>query len=230
MPKRLILLCICLCMLTGCGQASDVQYDLNIENDLVNENLSFSLARDEVEESVIQNFSEHKIPASMDSNVDIYYNYSMNVNDDYYRLNYSYQRNLVDLPNSFFAGECYQEISVTNDEDLITLNSSNEFLCLELEDGVSVDNVEINITTDLRVTRQNADEVNGNTYTWNVDITNYDNTPIDITLKRNNSVSIEDVEVNEASYLSFIIFGSIALVLIIITAIAYFKRKKSNDI
>ena len=100
---------------------------------------------------------------------------------------------------------------------------------LASDDGLKADSVKINITTELNVINNNADEVVGNVYTWYINDSNYQNKTVEITLEK--AFQIEDVlPQSEASYLTFIIVAVIILVALIIILFVKHKAKKNNNI
>jgi len=102
-----------------------------------------------------------------------------------------------------------------------------------LVDGFYMDNVVVNIKTDLKVSKNNADKVEGNTYTWIINKDNYSNKPINIEIsKLSTSQSILNNITNE----NYILSGGlviIILVLVICVSVIYIfmkrKHKKTND-
>ncbi len=124
---------------------------------------------------------------------------------------------------------CYPNFSIQSNDKQIILSSGSQFMCFAGDDGLRADSVEINITTKLKVLDNNADEVNGNTYTWSIDNSNYENKPIEMTLEK--AFQIEDVvPKSEASYLTFIVVVSVVLVALVIVVFVKFKAKKNNNI
>ena len=77
--------------------------------------------------------------------------------------------------------------------------------------------------------KNNADIVNGNTYTWTINENNYQNKPIEMLLEK--SLEIEDIiPRSEASNLSFIVVAVIIFVALIVIVFVRHKAKKNNNI
>ena len=93
-----------------------------------------------------------------------------------------------------------------------------------VDENLIVDSVKVNITTELEVLENNADEVNGNTYTWNINNNNYLNKEVNIQLKRSNN-SQDNVNYR-------LLFGIIFCILVIggLCFFMYRRNKKINNI
>ena len=133
------------------------------------------------------------------------------------------------IRQSYFISNCYPNFSIQSSDDKITLSSGTDFRCINGDDALQSDSVEINITTKLKVLDNNADVVNGNTYTWNIDKNNYQSKSLDMVLQKSFDLN-EIVVQNEASYLTGIIAVVIIVVLLIIFIFVKFKQRKNNKI
>lgn len=224
MKKKFILFIMCFFLVTGC----DVKYDLTIDNDTFDETVTMSFLKSQTTYDDVSIYLENKTPISYNTS-DIYYDSSIEEDDNYYDLIYNYKHDFNGFIQSYFVTNCYPDFSIESNDKRITLYSGSQFMCFEGYDGLKADSVEINITTKLKVLNNNADEVNGNTYTWNIDDSNYENKPIEMTLEK--AFQIEDVvSQSEASYLSFIIVTIIILVALVVVLFVKHKAKKNNNI
>ena len=88
-----------------------------------------------------------------------------------------------------------------------------------------LDDVTINIDSSLEVESSNADEVNGNIYTWNINKSNADNKPINIVLKPNTE------QKEKQRQLSVVLLVIAAFILLgIIVFLIRSKGKRKNKI
>lgn len=125
----------------------------------------------------------------------------------------------IDFENSQLINFTYGTFSVENKDGIITLTTGNTAKIFN--QFSSLNNLTINITTDYKVLNSNADIVDGNTYTWNVNSTNYENKPISIKLDTSEDNSIFN---NFQIQLALIL-----LTIILVALIIYFFVKKKGD-
>ena len=76
---------------------------------------------------------------------------------------------------------CYEIARVLNNKDEYVISTSFKNMCFE--NYPLLDELTINITTDMKVTSNNADSVSGNTYTWKITRANYDNKSISLAMQ-----------------------------------------------
>lgn len=163
--------------------------------------------------------------------------------DNYERDNYVYQssgsptyhyilnnyKKELSLKNNLFINNLVKDSLIVNDNNII-LHLDNIPVGLLDE----VDDVTISIYTELTVTSNNADSVENNTYTWNLDKNNYLNKKISLYIerpqaeknpeddKKNNNTS------NKKDNTAFHIIFIIGLYLVIIIAVVNFFNKKKK--
>ncbi len=226
--KKRILLLIVLFMVTGCS----TQYNLEINEENFNEEIITILSKSNTTKEMAQAYTQQAIPITQESNQTAVYNTNINEDTTNYYLKYSYQHTFETFPNSYFASTCYQNITLNENDEQIELSTSDEFLCIAMDDGLYNDSVQVNITTDLKVIENNADQINGNTYTWEINKENYTNKPINITLKKNFSVeqAVDNLKPNEASKDMFIIGAIVSILIILVIIIIKLKLKNNNKI
>lgn len=225
MKKKIILFILCFFLVTGC----DVQYDLTIDNDSFDETITMSFLKSQTTYDDVSIYLENRTPISHNPSEGVYYDAQIKENDNYYDLIYHYKHDFDSFQQGYFVTNCYPDFSVQSDDQQIILSSGQQFMCFNGDDGLQADSVKINISTKLKVLDNNADMVNGDTYTWNIDESNYQNKPIEMTLKK--SFQIEDVvPQSEASNLSFIVVAAIVLVALIVIVVVKYKAKKNNNI
>jgi len=166
--KKNILLITMLIFLTGCS----VNYNLKFNKDTIEENITINVENDQEKQNT-KYFENRDFYAIIDAKTESQYKKEKDKNSNY---NFSYEYSLKDFKNSRFTS-CYDAYTLTDNDGIISLNTSKKFKCLTY-DYNNIDNLTINITTDYKVVETNADEVEGNTYKWNINKNNSENKPI----------------------------------------------------
>lgn len=225
MKKKILLFILCLFLTTGC----DIEYDLNINNNSYDETITMSFLKSQNNYSDISIYAENKTPITNNPDDNNYYESKIEDNENYYDLIYHYKHDLDSFRQSYFLSNCYPDFDIEDNDKQIVLSSGNTFMCFQGDDGLKADSVKVNIVTELKVLDNNADIVNGNTYTWTINENNYQNKPIEMLLEK--SLEIEDIiPRSEASNLSFIVVAVIIFVALIVIVFVRHKAKKNNNI
>lgn len=221
MIKKLLLIFTCVFLLTGC----DVTYDLTIdENEVFKEKVTIPALKQDTNFETLTSYLKNKLPISISKYENNYYNSQIYVGDNYYNLIYDYDYNLTNVVNGYFIKLCFPNTNITSSSSEINVASGKGFNCMVVDENLIVDSVKVNITTELEVLENNADEVNGNTYTWNINNNNYLNKEVNIKLKKSNN-SQDNVNYR-------LLFGIIFCILVIggLCFFMYRRNKKINNI
>jgi len=165
MKNKLILLIVLIFTLTGCT----AQYDLEIDTSTITETTTVKVPKTTMTKDEANMYAGQEIPITQDPKEKTFYNANINENQDFYFLSFKHSHNPETFINSYFVKQCYKEVILNEKSGRLELSTSNLFMCINLQDGFHVDSAKINITTKLKVVENNADEINGNTYTWNID-------------------------------------------------------------
>ena len=222
--KKKIILCSLIFLLTGCT----ANYNIEITKDTINENVQVQLPKSTTTKAQADTYANIETPISQSSTQQSFYTTSLDEDSNNYYLNYNYNHEISSFSQSYFASRCYQNIDLEETEDMINLSTSNNFMCIHMDDGAFIETVDINITTDLKVLSNNADEVNGNVYTWHINSSNYQNKPINLEMQK--TFDISDIEVPSSTIYIFIIFGTIFGIFILILLFVKHKTKKNNKL
>ncbi len=215
--KKLIMLFVII-MLTGCT----INYNITINEDDIKENVKIIVPMIETDEDTfgeqINNFTNgYNIKTSTEND-----NYIATLNKTYDFTNYN---------NSTFMNKCYDEVTINNTNSDITIKTSEAFHCIEMEDDFEAQQVTINIKTKLKVKDNNADKVNGNTYTWIINEKNYTNKQIYMQINKEQINVSDTIKQNTSNSLELIAAILIFLVPVIILALViWFKSKGKNEI
>lgn len=218
--KKNILLLTLLIFLTGCT----VNYNLKFNKDTIEEKISINVENEQEKENT-RYFENKDFYAIIDAKNEAQYKKEKDKNNNY---NFSYEYSLKEFKNSRFTS-CYDAYTLTDDNGIISLNTSKKFKCLTY-DYNNIDKLTISITTEYKVVDNNADEVDGNTYRWNINKNNSDNKPIKFSYNINKKRVITLKEFLEQNKLSLIIVGIALSLLILVTISIYIKHKRVNKI
>lgn len=239
MKKRIILLIIAVLLTTGCT----CEYNLTIDNNTYHEKIILTGTTSEE----ITNFSNkwqipvdkeeyNSIGGDTNSGVDVtgdIYEYSKTGNN----LVFNYDFTTSGINNSTAISQCYSKATITAYQNSIIISTSDKVNCFDRYAPLT--NLKINITTTKQVKSHNADSVNGNTYTWNVNSTNANNKPINLLIDNSNASSSSTSNSNgsnsnikdntkEKDY-TFYIFCVIILLVMLLGYFIFTKIKKDRD-
>lgn len=224
---KLIILILIIFITSGC----DVEYNLDIDSNIMNENITFLLDDNSSNKKLINDLSSRKQEAyyDIDTGSSKYYKITTdNKSDekDKLLLKYNYDYKDTTLQKSNAIGECFYNKSVIKDEKYITLNTSNGLTCIFRDGNRQIDNLTINIKTQLSVEENNADKVVGDTYTWNINDKNYSNKSI--YMKINYETKSKNSIKREKMILFFEIFGAFLIIIILLVINNWNKKVKQK--
>jgi len=211
MKKKIIILILLLLLVTGCT----TDYNLNIEPDYITEEITATIPKSSIPS---QRDAEKKYKIENDDQItpfltnpqyvfednDIIYNKTVKLDEsNNYIVNLNYKYNFNDYLKSKAYKECFQESYINIEENkTIPVVFKGKFYCLY------GDSININITSTRKVLGNNADYINGNTYTWVIDNNNVDNTNIQILFS--------DEKISNTSQLIYLILVGVLIVVILI--------------
>lgn len=222
--KKLLLLLIVIFCLTGC----DVNYNLVISEDSFDETITLSFLKSQNSyEDVSANLGVIT-PATLSSSETRYYDSDITEDSNYYNLIYKFNHDSTSISNAYFIRNCYPDLEIVNTNDKIEISTGNQFMCYYGDDGLKADSVNINITTKMNVLNNNADNVSGNTYTWTINETNYNNKPIEMQIQKPLDVQ-SVIEENDNSFTLIFVIVIMLLVILIVYLVIKFKTKKNNS-
>lgn len=211
--KKLLLILL-LVSLTGCS----VDYNLEFNGNTFVENIKIG----KFEKNDIPEFDYLQMYAI--DNLDNQEFYDVNYFNKYLTLKYKYDYDEFRLSNVF--NSCYDNSSITYDDNYYYIITSDKFECLDYL-GYSSDEVIINFKTDYLVEESNADVIKGKVHTWIVNADNYNDKKIRLKIHKekyyNNSFWDN---LREGKYInSFTIFS---LMFIVLFVICYLLKKKGD--
>lgn len=164
--KRILRFIICIvfvCFLTGCSFV----YNLEISDQIVEDN-QVLLDVFEVEGDVKTNIYDLFIKYAGTTDGLLLYEQDFITRDNgltgmSFLKKYSYD----DYNFSAAVSACFKTYSVVNDDNIMTIATSTGFQCFDKYS--ELDEVTVNVTSKYKVVDNNADEIDGDTYTWFID-------------------------------------------------------------
>lgn len=207
--------------LTGC----DVTYNLTITNDNMIESVNFWYSDNEANRQLLDQYLSvsHQAYFDMDTSLTHNYNQSKMSKDDKIGMNLNYSYENDDLQKSSLLSRCYYKKNVINTDTQIVINTEGPISCMYMDGVKEFDNLEINIITKLKVLENNADKVDGDTYTWIINEDNYKDHPINIKISKESKWKV-------SFWMVIVAIIIILLICVIFAYVTYLKNKKRNKI
>jgi len=213
-------------LLTGCT----VNYNLYVEKNSITESIDAYLPATDENLEYANYLKKNRQSAyfEMNNNKTYYYDTTQEEEDGRLKLHYEYQYlDPVKLQNSNAISRCYYNKSAVQVGDFLTFSTSDSVTCMYKDGEKEVDQININITTDLEVVEHNADHKNGNTYTWNVTEENYQKKPIYIKINTNMEKQQSAMSKKEREQL-LLLLGVVAGVISIVFLRMYMINHRNN--
>ena len=226
--KIFIFLCLIL-LLSGCS----VEYDLTLNDDLtVSEKVVATEKTKRMEALTKQKgkqavnylydmFKRNGEDITLTSREDEYNTYATAI---------TFHEDINDYASKF-SSDVFDNVNVTKDGNIITFSAKQkELLSSDTNYSLLYDDITVNITIPFEVTSNNADKVNGNTYTWNIK-KDSDYKTIEFSYKEGNKKDEVNINVNNETYnIHYGVVIAVGLVIIIgsIVLFVYIKNKKNN--
>lgn len=218
-----IVLVISILFLTGCT----VEYNLHFSSDSIKEQITIIPETNQEQENT-KTLEKTEYFAIIDKNRNLPYEVKQNKIGNYTSYTYTYDYGFSEFKQSSFT-RCYDAYTILEENNIISLNTSKKFNCMVYNYN-KIDNIKINITTDYKVIESNADEINGNVYTWNINNSNYENKSIKFSYNIKQKRIITLKEFLEQNKLSITIIGVSLILLVLVTISIYIKHKRVNKI
>ena len=208
MKKILIILPLIL-ILCGCS----ANYEIEIKDNKIYENLTIVETNKELFD--VENDSGWTMRDSFDALIYddefSYQDYKIESLENSERIGIKYSRRKVDsIIDSSVINQCYTNSSVITEENIVVIDTGNEFTCYEFYD--TLDSIKVVFKTNHKVISTNADLEKNGSYIWN--ITNDGNKRIQISY---------DKSITKPNFIMYIV---LFLIFITIGVLAYFIVKK----
>lgn len=223
--KKKIILILTILLLSGC--AANANYDITIGKK-ISEKLTIEAYCDqdcnerEIERPYLKYYTNEGYdpygPAYQEGFE--YYNRTYSKDGDKVTLEYSGKFKLNEYGNSNIAKTFFSSIKSTYKNNILTINSGNNFYFKE-----GLDTLNVSITTNYKVIYNNADSQSGNTYTWTLKKDDPDTKIIYIEIDTN-----EEQESKQSNLILILIVGIILAIIGIAAIFMNIKNKKNNKI
>ena len=219
MKKKIFILTLIILMMCGCS----VDVNIDISNNKIKESNDITVLENALytKEILRTSFRDYIPIYASDLIVDtvpdkpfsdvLYYNKNTTDLGNGYIFNYSYDFDIDRYGNARTIKEGFRDYSYTYRNDIISLSTDNKGL-IYFDEYKELDEVVINIKTNYLVLENNADRVNGNTYTWifNIDSKKSINIVIDTSESGDKVLGI----INVNTIITVGIIGGIVLIIL----------------
>ena len=222
MKKYLLILFLVILCTTGC----EATYNLNITETGMTESVDFLVPDNKENQNILKQYlsSTYMAYYNMDRRESVNYEKKEISQKNKIGMNLSNTYRGDDLQKSSLLDKCYYQKSVIKSDDEIIITTDGKTSCFYKDQVKTLDKLVINITTDLKVTESNADKVEGHTYKWIIDETNYQNHPINIRMK------IVDKQTMSSNIVLWIIIGGLIIAAFAIFTYIQRKNRKNNEL
>ncbi len=248
MKKKLFVLLILSFFCAAC----DANYNLEINNETLSENISLTTDLTKQEEYQGRQLTSYFEQLNKEKHAKYYddeslrpsqsYETNIETTENMRKFNINGDFNLNNFYRSRAIKSCFNEFDIQKSENYILLRTNNR--CALFDNYSLLENLTINIKTDLEVIVSNADNVNGNIYTWNINRNNYKNKSVHITYvledstKEENTIESPEEEPNvkeetpeettkKVKNYNILIFGAcLGVLIVVIFIVLRFKKKK----
>lgn len=169
--KYLIWSIICFVIFVFDANASSIEYNLTIDNDLsFHENNIYRVNSNELDRSGNYDFMTSVVTDTIyfNDNTKVPYTKTRSLSNGVYTVNLKHDYTSSFLVDSRILNECFNTFDFNDNETSLSIRTSSPFYC-----HARADSITINIITDLEVVSENADSINGNVYTWTPENENF---------------------------------------------------------
>ena len=226
--KIFIFLCLVL-LLSGCS----VEYDLTLNDDLTVSEKVVATEKTKRMEALTKQKGKQAVNYLYDMFKRNGEDITLTSREDDYNTYATVITSHEDINDyaSKFSSDVFDNVNVTKDGNIITFSAEQkELLSSDTNYSLLYDDITVNITIPFEVTSNNADKVNGNTYTWNIK-KDSDYKTIEFSYKEGNKKDEININVNNETYnIHYGVVIAVGLVIIIgsIVLFVYIKNKKNN--
>ena len=226
--KIFIFLCLIL-LLSGCS----VEYDLTLNDDLTVSEKVVATEKTKRMEALTKQKGKQAVNYLYDMFKRNGEDITLTSREDDYNTYATVITSHEDINDyaSKFSSDVFDNVNVTKDGNIITFSAEQkELLSSDTNYSLLYDDITVNITIPFEVTSNNADKVNGNTYTWNIK-KDSDYKTIEFSYKEGNKKDEININVNNETYnIHYGVIIAVGLVIIIssIVLFVYIKNKKNN--
>ena len=176
MRHRYIMLLLILLLSSGCTAV----YNLELKDDTFNEKITINS-----DEKNIPYFKNNSFYAIIDG-ASNFKKYDKKIKNNVINLSYKYDG--LEYNKATALSSCFEAYNVIKEDNYYIISTSKGFNCATEEDTVLLDSIKIEIKTNHKVKDNNADEVKGYHYIWNLNKNNYKDKKIYVKLYKDKYV------------------------------------------
>lgn len=218
--KKKVLFILFICLLTGCS----ANYTLNINNESFKETININVDKKQItnthDAENILYLEQNEIPVFKNDQL-TYYRKTINKNGSKINANLYFEYKGKEFENSRVIQECFSNNIFLETENSYYIKLYGDFNCNFVENY----NLSLNIVTNNKVLKNNADNIYKNKYTWNINVGNDSEKVIEFQVSK----KVDDLKEN-GSFLSMGIILIISfLILSIITWVIFKKIMLKNN-
>ena len=212
MLKKIILLLPLIALLTGCGSTYEIEFT---QEDTIKDTISIF-----EDNNIVKNFTKEDEDKLLNELLDFergyeHYKRELYTTEKVTGYKYTYDFTYEEYDAMSQLRKCYEDLTLNVTDNKIELKTQGEFVCATYYKKMP--NIEITIKSDYKIENSNANIQDGNTATWKITKNNYKNSPIEITLDKNNTIEEEK---------SFPIKNIIIIILFLIAVVYILKNRK----
>lgn len=218
--KKIIISLAILLLMTGCS----VNYDLEINDDFIHENINGNISKNEFDSELGENTDlniYYSLYSDQNALIDSDELYNKNISEEdgkvFFTAKYDYHGN---YKSSRVIDYCFEKHFVEETEKTYIIKLGGNFYCQY------ADEINVNVTTDNYVINNNADEVDGNIYKWKLAEGSKNNNSIEMIvskdLKKNNAN-------NNGSINYFQIVGTVIFVILLLAIFIIYKKHQNSE-
>ncbi len=232
MKKKILILILLIFMISGCS----VEVNVDISDNKIKESNDITIYQNAIyTKDILRTSFRNYIPIyASDLIVDtvpdqpfsdvLYYNKNTTDLGNGYRFNYSYDFDIDKYGSARTIKEGFRDYSYSYRNDIISLSTDNEGL-IYFDEYPLLEEVTINIKTDYLVEENNADKVNGNTYTWVFNKESKKSIKIVVDTSKSGARVLGIVDTS-----TVITLGVVILIILIILVLLLIRNRKNNKI
>lgn len=161
--SKIVIILICLFFITGCT----AEYDVSLIGDKLNEKLTLKETNTEIYDEETSSGLTVRDMFNILFQEDQYGKEEYKVKKlDENILSAELKSNKLTFETSPIISTCYPDISITESNEIITIDTGDNFQCYDIYDNL--EEVTVKFKTDHKITSHNANSKTKGTYVWNL--------------------------------------------------------------
>ncbi len=162
--KYILFLAFCISLSITNVHASSIEYNLTIDDNMnFTENNIYKIKESEMVKTGNYDFMTSVVKDKIYYNEDkkVSYTKTKTKSNGVYTVKLHHEYSPLFINDSRILQECFSKYDLENESSYVKIHASSPFYC-----SSRADSIKVNIITKLEVISNNADEHNGNVYTW----------------------------------------------------------------